>query len=132
MTARRITSSRWWLVLVGLVVGGVLGAADYAANGSGGRAVTDAVIVTGYTAILAFFRSRSETAGVLAGSPVDERWQVINLRALAAAGMVAALVSLGGFAVTEAAGRDPSGFLVVAFAVGVSYIGGVIWYRSRL
>src|ERR1035437_834711 len=121
-------ASRWWLILVGLIIGGALGAADWL-GGSPARAATDVAIVAGYTVILTLLRSRSETASVLAGFPVDERWQAINLHALAAAGMIGGFVALGGFAVAVATGHDASGFIVVAGAVGISYIGAVIWYR---
>ena len=97
-----------------------------------GRALTDLAIVAGYTVVLALLRTRSETASVLAGAPVDERWQAINLHALAAAGLVGAVVELGGFVVAEATGHDWSGFAIVAGTVGIAYIGGVIWFRSRL
>jgi hypothetical protein len=127
-----IFASRWWLVLVGVAVGGTLGVADLLGSGSWGRALTDVAIVAGYTTVLAIFRTRSETASVLAGIPVDERWQAINLHALAAAGMIAAFMALGGFAVAVATGHDWSGFAIVAGTVGIAYIGGVIWYRTRL
>ena len=132
MASKGVFGSGWWLVLVGLAVGGVLGLADLAANGSPGRALIDVAIVGGYTLVLALLQSRSETASVLAGSPVDERWAAINLQALATAGLVAAVVSLGGFVLAEVTGHDWSGFAIVAGAIGIAYIGGVIWYRWRL
>jgi hypothetical protein len=124
-------ATSWWLILVGLIIGSALGAADWL-GGSPIRAVTDVAIVAGYTVILTLLRSRSETASVLSGLPVDERWQAINLHALAAAGMIGAFIALGGFAVAVATGHDASGFVIVAGAVGISYIGAVIWFRSRL
>jgi hypothetical protein len=120
------------LVPVGLAVGGMLGLADLIATGSQGRAIIDVAVVGGYTLVLAVFRSRSETASVLAGNPVDERWESINLHALATAGLIAAIVALGGFVAAEASGHDWSGFAIVAGAIGISYIGGVIFYRWRL
>jgi hypothetical protein len=132
MTTKGFFAGRWWLVLVGLIIGGILGLADYAASGSVVRAIIDVAIVTGYSSIVAIFRSRSETASVLAGSPVDERWQVINMHALAAAGLVGAVVALGGFVLAQASGHDWSGFAIVAVAIGISYLGGVFWYRSRI
>lgn len=132
VASKGVFGSRWWLVLVGVVIGGMLGLADLVASGSPSRAVTDVAIIVGYTLILALFRSRSETASVLAGMPVDERWEAINLHALAAAGLVAAFASLGGLVLAEVTGHDWSGFAIVAGVVGVAYIGGVIWYRWRL
>jgi hypothetical protein len=132
VASKGVFGSGWWLVLVGLVIGGVLGMADLAASGSPGRALTDVAIIVGYTLILALFRSRSETASVLAGSPVDERWEAINLHALAAADLIAGLASLGGFVVAEVTGHDAAGFAIVAGVVGIAYIGGVVWYRWRL
>jgi hypothetical protein len=128
----KVVLSRWWLVLVGMVVGGVMGAAELAGSGSLSRAVIDFAIVSGYTLALAFLRTRSETASTLAGQPVDERWQAINQHALAAAGLVAAFVALGGFVVAEATGHDWAAFAIVAGAVGLAYIGGVVWYRWRI
>jgi hypothetical protein len=132
MTKLRSLLGTWWLLLFGLALGAVLGGADVAATGSAGRAAADVAIVAGYTLVLSVLRSRSETASVLAGQPVDERWQAINLHALATAGLVGALVALGGFAVSEAAGHDPSGFAIVAAVMGLSYFGGIFWFRWRL
>jgi hypothetical protein len=109
-----------------------MGAADLAMNGSPSRAVTDVAILVGYTLVLTVFRGRSETAGVLAGQPVDERWQAINLHALAAAGMIGAFFALGGLILAEATGHDGSGFAIVAAAIGAGYIGGIFWFRWRL
>ena len=132
MASKGVFGSRWWLVLVGLAVGGVLGLADFISSGSPGRALIDVAIVVGYTLVLALLQSRSETASVLAGQPVDERWEAINLHALAMAGLVAALASLGGVVAAQVTGHDSSGFAIVAGAVGIAYIGGVVWYRWRL
>jgi hypothetical protein len=130
----RRTFGRWWLVLFGVALGGVMGSADLATNGSPSRAVTDVTmaILVGYTLVLMVFRGRSETASVLAGHPVDERWQAINLHAVAAAGMIGAFVALGGFIAAEETGHDWSGFAIVAAAIGAGYVGGVIWFRWRL
>ena len=111
-----IFASRWWLVLVGVAVGGTLGVADLLGSGSWGRALTDVAIVAGYTTVLAIFRTRSETASVLAGIPVDERWQAINLHALAAAGMIAASYVLGSKRVRARAEPYESGIVATGTA----------------
>jgi hypothetical protein len=131
VTNKGIFATWWWLVLVGVVVGGVMGAAQLLGGGSPAQALVDVAIVAGYTAVLAAFRSRSETASILSGDSVDERWQSINLHALAAAGLIAAFVALGGSVVAQATGRDWSGFAIMAGTIGIAYIGGVIWYRWR-
>ena len=132
VSTKGLFGGRWWLILVGLALGGLLGLADFIATGSTGRALIDVAIVGGYALILALFRSRSETASVLAGLPVDERWEAINLQALAAAGLIGAIVSLTGLVAAEVAGHDASGFGMVAGVIGISYIGSVIWFRWRL
>jgi hypothetical protein len=132
MASKGVFGSRWWLVLVGLVVGGGLGLADLVSTGSASRAVTDVAIVAGYTLILTLLRSRSETASALAGLPVDERWESINLHALATTGLIGAIAALGGFAAAELTGHDASAFAMVAGIIGIAYIGSVIWYRWRL
>jgi hypothetical protein len=57
---------------------------------------------------------------------------LINIRAMALACEIAGLATLAGFSLAQATGHDWSGFAIVAGAVGLGYIGGVIWYRSRL
>lgn len=81
----------WGLVLVRLSIGGILGGADFVADGSPSRALIDVAIVAGCTAAMAVFRARSETAGALAWGLVDERWQLINLRAMALAAQIGGL-----------------------------------------
>jgi hypothetical protein len=123
---------RWQILLAGAVVGGLTTAAE-AANGMAvDRALITFVIVFGYSLVIAVLQGRSETMSTLAGNPVDERWRLINDRATSFMALVGVAVSLGGFVLAEAAGRDALGFAVVAAAMGFAYLVGVGWYRARL
>jgi heme/copper-type cytochrome/quinol oxidase subunit 3 len=79
---------------------------------------------------------RSETASLLLGRPVDERWESINTRAFALAAKVTLLVlwaALMAMAVMEADGArlDSTPFLLIGATLLGAYLGGVIWYRWR-
>ncbi len=123
---------RWQVLVAGVVLGGLMAAAEVAAGLAADRSVTAFVIVVAYAAVIAAFQGRSETLATLAGNPVDERWRLINDRAAMLMALVGVAVSLGGYAVAEVAHRDSSGFAIVAAAMGLAYIGGVAWYRSRV
>jgi hypothetical protein len=123
--------NRWSIVLTGVVLGIVFAAVDLVQGVSPVRAAIAFAIVAGYALAISAFRSRSETASALAGHPVDERWQAINLRAVAVAGQTGAFAALAGFLIAEATGHDGSQFAVVGAAVGLSYILAVVWFRLR-
>jgi hypothetical protein len=95
-------------------------------------AVLGFAILAGYAALLFIFQARNDTIGTLAGNPVDERWSLINSRAMELTATCAAVVAVGGYLVTEFAGRDNWQFALIAVVVGLSYLAGVIWYGRRL
>ena len=122
---------RWSFVLFGVGLGLVFAVADLAQGVPPIHALIAFAVVAGYGLALTLLRSRSETASALAGRPVDERWQDASLRAVAASGMVGAIVALGGFVIAEATGHDGMEFAIVAGAVGLAYIISVVWFRVR-
>ena len=95
-------------------------------------AVLGFAILAGYAALLFIFQARNDTIGTLAGNPVDERWGLIQSRAMELAATCAAVVAVGGYLVTEFAGRDNWQFALMAVVVGLSYLAGVVWFRRRL
>ena len=122
---------RWLMPATGLGLGFLVAAADYLRNGSlVGSAASFSIIVV-YALAVVLVSRRSETASLLAGRPVDERWQSINLRALASAAVVMALVLLGAFVVAEIRGGDPMPYAWLAAAFAASYGGFILWFRWR-
>jgi hypothetical protein len=95
-------------------------------------AVLGFAVLAGYATLLFVFQARNDTIGTLAGNPVDERWSLIHSRATELAATCAAVVAVGGYLVTEFAGRDNWQFALMAVVVGLSYLAGVIWFRRRL
>jgi hypothetical protein len=122
---------RWLVPLVGLVLGLVIAAADYARYGSlAGAALAFAVMVAYVLAVLVL-QARSETASLLAGLPVDERWESINQRALASTAKVVAVVVLAAFIVAQITGGDAMAYAWLAAVVGLVYLGSIVWFRWR-
>jgi hypothetical protein len=89
-------------------------------------------IIGGYVLALTVLRSRSDTAGVLAGDVVDERWQLIHQRALALTAQLIAVVLVAAFVITDATGGNAAPYSWPAAVVGATYLGGVLWYRWRM
>ena len=117
--------------LSGLVIGAVLIGIELSQGASVAGALGGLIIIVLYSLGLFILQNRSETISTLAGRPVDERWTQINTQALAVAATFAAIVSLGGFAVMEALGRDNWQFAFMCLVVAGGYFGGLIWFRWR-
>jgi uncharacterized membrane protein len=122
----------WGTPLVGLVAG--TGAAVILAQRSGSPLVGLIVfaIIGGYVLALVLFRARSDTASVLSGEVVDERWELIHQRALSLTAQVMAAALVGAFLFTELSGGDATPYMWSASLVGATYLGAMFWYRSRM
>jgi hypothetical protein len=118
--------------ITGLIIGGILIGIELSQGARLDRAIGGVAILFAYAAVLWFFQNRSETVSAVAGRPVDERWQVIHQRAMAAAATIAAIVALVGFGGMELLGRDNWQFALMAGVIGLGYLVGVVWYRWRL
>jgi hypothetical protein len=123
--------SKWLVAVVGIVLGLLIATADWIHYGSPVGAVLSFVICAGYALAVVGLRSRSETASLLAGIPLDERWESINLRAFAVAGKVIVVVLLAVFIGSELTGGDPLPYAFMAAAFALAYLGGILWYRWR-
>jgi hypothetical protein len=117
--------------VVGLVLGVVIAAADLARGASIGEAAIGLTIVVGYSLAILLFQSRSDTAKLLSGIPVDERWAAMNEKALASAGAIIAAVLVGAFIVVEFAGGDAMPYAGMAAVFGIAYLGSMLWFRWR-
>ncbi len=119
------------VLVSGTVIAIAFGAAELAGGGSPLRAGVSVAIILGWSILVTVLGRRSETVSVLAGRPVDERWEHINLEACAYALAMSAIVVLAAFVVADATGGDwrPYGFMGVVIAV--SYLGSLLVLRAR-
>ena len=124
-------NSRWLVPAVGFVIGVLIAAAELGRQATPWQAGLAFAIVAVYALGLRFLQSRSETASLLSGLPVDERWESINARALALAAQIVAIVLLIAFLGTQFAAGDATPYAALGATFAVAYIGGVIWYRWR-
>jgi uncharacterized membrane protein len=125
------TLSKWLVPAVGFVIGLLMAAALLGQHASVWQAGLSFVIVAAYALGLRLLQSRSETASLLSGMPVDERWESINNRALSISAQLIAVVLVLAFLVTQFAGADSAPYAWLGAVFAVAYLGGILWYRWR-
>ncbi len=118
-------------LVAGVIIAAIIGAADLAGGSAPWRAAISAAIVLGYSVVVTALGARSETFSVLAGRPVDERWEHINLEATAAALGVAGAFGLLAFLVADATGGDSLPYALMCAVMGLSYFGAIAVLRLR-
>ena len=120
---------RWWMPAVSIAIGLAMLVAywigDDVGDGLGALGVMAAL------AALFFFGGRSETLSGLGGPGRDERWEAIDLRASAFAGLVSISVIIGAWLWEIAHGDDGSPYAQLGAIAGVAYIVGVALFRWR-
>jgi len=126
-----MTGSKWFVPVVGFVIGILMAAAELGRNAAPWQAALAFAIVAVYALGLRLLQSKSETASLLSGLPVDERWESINNRALALAAQVIAVILLAAFLVTQFGGGDAMPYAATLAVFSIAYIGGIAWYRWR-
>ena len=122
--------ARWAVPAVGIVSGLLL----FAAAAVGGQPLLGLgmlAIMVLYSVAVVGFSGRSETAGILAGRPADERLASFNVVATAVAGTVAIVVAIVGFLLSIARGDNGMDFAVVAASAGIAYLAAIAWLRWR-
>jgi hypothetical protein len=127
---RTTMRDRWTTPVIGVLTGLLLLVAS-ALGGEPAVGVRMLVVTAVFSAILLAFGGRSDTVGVLAGRPVDERYARIGVHATAAAGVAAMLVALGGLLWDTAHGQAGTEFALVLGAGGAVYLASVAWFRWR-
>ena len=121
--------SRWWMPAFSLTLGAVMLGA-FAIGGDAGEGVF-AFGVMAALAALFYFGGRSETLSGLGGPGRDERWEAIDLRASAFAGLVAISAIIAAWLWEIAHGEDGSPYGQLGAIAGVAYIVGVAFLRWR-
>jgi len=127
MTAAR----RSPVLVVGVLIGLAFGAAELIGGGQVWRVAISAVIPIGYALLVTVLARRSETASVLAGRPVDERWELMNQEAAAWALGLSAVVILAAFIVVDATGGDYLPYAFIGGAMAIAYAGSLAVIRLR-
>jgi uncharacterized membrane protein len=123
--------NRWLVPAVGFVIGLLMAAAALGRNATPLQAFIAFAICAAYALGLRLRQSRSETASLLSGLPVDERWSSINERALAAAAQIIAVAMVGTFIVVEFSGGDAMPYAYMTAVFAVAYLGFILWFRWR-
>ena len=128
-TKNEIWRSRWWMPGVALSLGALMFVA-FAIGDDVGGGLTSFGIMAVLAAIFAFGR-RSETLQGIGGPGRDERWEMIDLRAVAYTGMVLITFIIGGFLYEIADGQDGQPYSLMGAVGGLSYIVFVALLRWR-
>ncbi len=123
--------SKWFVPLVGFVIGILMAAAMLGHQATVPQAVVAFAIVAAYALALRFLQSRSDVASLLSGLPRDERWESINLHALSLAAQLVAVLLVTAFLVTQFGGLDSTPYAWLGAAFAAAYLGGLVWYRRQ-
>ena len=119
------------ILVVGVVAGLVMGAAELIGGGTAWRAAISTAIPIWYAVLVTLLARRSETASVLAGRPVDERWALMNQEAAAWALGLSAIAILAAFIVADATGSDWRPYAFMGAVMAVAYAGSLAVLRLR-
>ena len=126
-----MTTLRSPVVVVGTLIGVVIGGAELIGGGATWRVVVSAAIPIAYAVIVTLVGRRSETVSVLAGRPVDERWQHMNLEASTLAFGVTAIVALAAFVSAQATRGEWQPYALMCAVMAIAYMGSLILLRLR-
>jgi hypothetical protein len=126
-----ITIPRSPVLVVGVLVGVLIGAAEWISGGGLARALVGAAIPIGYAVVVVYLGRRHATASVLAGQPVDERWASINLEASAWSLGISAVFILGAFVWTLASGGPWQPYALVGAVLALAYVGSLLYLQAR-
>jgi len=127
-TRRSPFRGRWlpvWSLSLGVVV-----SAAVAIGGNLTVALINLGLFTAFAALF-YFGAGNETIGGLSAPRRDERWEMINQRAMAFAGTVVVLGLIGGWVVELAKGNDGNPYGTLFAAGTIAYFAAALWLRSR-
>ena len=119
------------VLVIGVVIGLVFGAAELVGGGAAWSAFVAAVIPVAYGLVVTLVGRRSDTASVLAGRPVDERSEHLNQEASTWAFGITAVVVLGAFVVTNAGRGDWAPYAAIAAVMGLAYVASLLVLQAR-
>jgi hypothetical protein len=119
------------VLVVGVIVGLALGAAELVGSGEWWRAIASAGIPIGYATVIAIVGRRSDSLSVLAGRPIDERAARVNEEASTWAFGLTAIVVVAAVAWQIATRGDWAPYAAVAVVMAVAYLGSLVVFQAR-
>jgi hypothetical protein len=126
-----MTTLRSPVVIVGVLIGVVIGGAELISGGATWRVLLSGAIPIAYALVVTLVGRRSETVSVLAGRPVDERWQHMNLEASTLAFGLTAIVALAAFVVAQTTHGDWGPYAFLCAVMALAYAGSLAVLRLR-
>ncbi len=129
MQTREYWRSRWWMPGFSLFLGALMFGA-FAIGGDVGQGAISFGIMAVVAAMFAVGR-RGETLRGIGGPERDERWEMIDLRAVAYTGMVLITFIIGAWLYEIARGEDGSPYTLMGAIGGASYVIFVAVLRRR-
>jgi hypothetical protein len=105
--------------------------ATYAGGGNLWPAAVGGAIPVVYAVAVTLLARRSALSSLLAGQPVDERWEHIGLEAAALALGISAVVVMGVLAVALATDGDWQPYALVGAVMAVAYAASLFFIRLR-
>lgn len=119
------------VLVVGIIVGLGLAAAELIGSGEAWRAIASGSIPIVYAAIVTMVGRRSDTLSVLAGRPIDERAGHVNEEASTWAFGLTAIVVVATVAWQLAIRGDWAPFAAVAVVMAVAYVASLLVLQAR-
>jgi hypothetical protein len=119
------------VLIVSVLAALAIGAAEVAAGGSAVSVVSGFLIPIGYGMAVTVTARRSETASVLSGRPIDERWEHLNIVASTWAFGLSAVIVLAAFVGVRASRGDALPYAFVAGVMAMAYVSSLVLLRFR-
>lgn len=129
-TMHNVFRSRWWMPAFSVALGVAILVAGWA-GGDLGFGVFGLGLMTALGAVFLLGSGRSETLSGLGGPGRDERWEAIDMRATAGAGLVLIAVVIGAWLWEIGHGRDGSPYSQLGAIAGITYVVAVAILRWR-
>ena len=126
---KTMCSSRWFLPLFALALGGVVFGAQAIGGHPGSGLVSLGIMALAAAVFL--FGGRSETIRGLRGDGRDERFQRIDIHATAFAGIVVIAAVIVGFIVELAHGHNGNPYSWLGALGAVAYVAAIVAMRLR-
>ena len=119
------------VLIVSVLAALAIGVAEVAAGGSAVSVALGFLCPIGYGMAVTVTSRRSETASVLSGRPIDERWEHLNFLASSWAFGLSAVVVLAAFVGVRATRGDALPYALVAGVMAMAYVSSLVLLRFR-